>query len=186
MFKSKDDPLYLKTCSIHQYYFASSVWLSIYIASSPLARCDTKSFFYWSKAGLNSEFSISWTYWRSKAKEPNLSNYLFIFGEVGGANGFRAFAQSERQIDTSKIWTLAIVSIPQSINVMPPTFTMLPMWIPSPSHTLTKFELISKEQARYVLRETFLWKRYTKKPISIEYIFTQYIRGSRIWHKVNI
>ena len=51
-------------------------------------------------AGLNSEFSFCKTAWPAKAKEPNLSYYLSIFG---GARGVMVIVTGYGHGDTSSI-----------------------------------------------------------------------------------
>ena len=80
----------------------------IYPTCLPQAGGDTSSIFKWSKAGLNSKFSFSWTVYSSKAKEYS----LFYYSNrpwVQRRNGFmpfpRALAYSEMQTASSRFWT---------------------------------------------------------------------------------
>ena len=71
------------------------------------AGCDTKSIFKRSKAGLNSEFSFSYTGCLTKTREPSLYNYLPLVGERR-TGGFMPFK------DISAKWN--INSIFQDLN----------------------------------------------------------------------
>ena len=62
------------------------VSVCIYPTHLQLTRCNTRSIFKQSKAGLNSEFFFPQTGCLTKAKEPNLPYYLPIVG--GRKDGF--------------------------------------------------------------------------------------------------
>ena len=87
---------------------------------NPSARAgyDPRSVFKRSLAGLNSEFSFSWTSCLTKAEEPSLSYYLPIAG--GRTTGFipfpRVLALCEMQSVLSRIWTRVTVSISYDDN----------------------------------------------------------------------
>ena len=69
--------------------------------------CDTISIFKQSKAGLNSEFSFSYSGCLTEAKEPSMPYYLLIAGErTDGLMPFpRTLVQSEKQIASASIRT---------------------------------------------------------------------------------
>ena len=84
------------------YIWVLVLWyVCIYIYTNPSlqVRCDTRSIFKWSTAGLKSEFSFSETDCLTKAKETSLPYYLpiveeskwiyaFLKGTKGNANSF--------------------------------------------------------------------------------------------------
>ena len=55
-------------------------FLCYYLITNPSAQvgCDTRSVFKQSLKGLNSDFSLFKTGYRTKAKEPSLLNYLLV------------------------------------------------------------------------------------------------------------
>ena len=84
----------------------------------PGGGCDTRSIFKQSRIVLNSEIFFSKSSCLTKAKEPNLHNYLPIV--EGRRKGFmllqRALVQSETQTASSRIRTWAADSISYSNN----------------------------------------------------------------------
>ena len=77
-----------------------------------------RSIFKRSLTGLNSEFSISWTSYLTKAEEPSLPYYLPIAarGIIGFIPFPRVLVLCEMQSVSSRIWTRVVVSISYDDN----------------------------------------------------------------------
>ena len=92
---------------------------SVYLPS-PFAwvEWETKAICKQSLTGLNSEFAFSLTGCQTKVKEPSLPYYLSIAG--GRVIGFIPFPKvlvlCEMQTASTKIWTLAAMSISHNGN----------------------------------------------------------------------